>query len=282
MDAKNKKTLWILIAGNLLICLGIGLVIPVTPFIKNYYHYSTTQMGIMTSLFAFSQFIASPLVGRLSDRIGRKPLIVAGLFLYAVSEVIFALSNSLIWFNVSRVIGGLSAALFVPTSMALAADVTTPAQRARVIGWISAAFSGGLILGPGIGGVLANISYKTPFWAAAALGLISTIFTYAVMPKMEVIREIAHEEHDDEPQAVKKTGALRDVLTAPLIILFTMIFVAAFGLQGFESIYSIYVNQVFNFGLGTIALVLTFNGIFLWFYRCLFSIGWFGKWAKLT
>ena len=263
MDAKNKKTLWILIAGNLLICLGIGLVIPVTPFIKNYYHYSTTQMGIMTSLFAFSQFIASPLVGRLSDRIGRKPLIVAGLFLYAVSEVIFALSNSLIWFNVSRVIGGLSAALFVPTSMALAADVTTPAQRARVIGWISAAFSGGLILGPGIGGVLANISYKTPFWAAAALGLISTIFTYAVMPKMEVIREIAHEEHDDEPQAVKKTGALRDVLTAPLIILFTMIFVAAFGLQGFESIYSIYVNQVFNFGLGTIALVLTFNGIFL-------------------
>lgn len=262
MDAKNKKTLWILIAGNLLICLGIGLVIPVTPFIKNYYHYSTTQMGIMTSLFAFSQFIASPLVGRLSDRIGRKPLIVAGLFLYAVSEVIFALSNSLIWFNVSRVIGGLSAALFVPTSMALAADVTTPAQRARVIGWISAAFSGGLILGPGIGGVLANISYKTPFWAAAALGLISTIFTYAVMPKMEVIREIAHEEHDDEPQAVKKTGALRDVLTAPLIILFTMIFVAAFGLQGFESIYSIYVNQVFNFGLGTIALVLTFNGIF--------------------
>jgi DHA1 family multidrug resistance protein-like MFS transporter len=87
-------------------------------------------------------------------------LIVAGLFLYAVSEVIFALSNSLIWFNVSRVIGGLSAALFVPTSMALAADVTTPAQRARVIGWISAAFSGGLILGPGIGGVLANISYK--------------------------------------------------------------------------------------------------------------------------
>ncbi|MDC9244935.1 MFS transporter, partial [Clostridioides difficile] len=71
MDAKNKKTLWILIAGNLFICLGIGLVIPVTPFIKNYYHYSTTQMGIMTSLFAFSQFIASPLVGRLSDRIGR-------------------------------------------------------------------------------------------------------------------------------------------------------------------------------------------------------------------
>jgi DHA1 family multidrug resistance protein-like MFS transporter len=256
MSEKNRKTLYILIAGNFLICLGIGLVIPVTPFIKNYYHYSTTQMGIMTALFAFSQFVASPLVGRVSDKIGRKPLIVAGLFFYAVSEVIFALSNSLLLFNVSRIVGGVSAALFIPTSMALASDVTTTAQRAKVIGWISAAFSGGLILGPGLGGMLANINYKTPFWAAAALGLVATVFTHLVMPKTEVKVEEA------EMTEITKPSALKSVLTAPLIILFTMIFVAAFGLQGFESIYSIYVNQVFHFDLGTIALVLTFNGIF--------------------
>ncbi|TLQ03490.1 MFS transporter [Pediococcus stilesii] len=256
MNSKNRKTLYILIIGNLLICLGIGLVIPVTPFIKNYYHYSTTQMGIMTALFAFSQFIASPLVGRLSDRIGRKPLIVAGLLLYGVSEVIFAISNTLLLFNVSRVIGGLSAALFIPTSMALASDVTTIDQRAKVIGWISAAFSGGLILGPGIGGMLANISYKTPFWVAAALGLIATIFTQMVMPKTEIKIEEA------KITGTPKTSALKSVLTAPLIILFAMIFIASFGLQGFESIYSIYVNQIFGFTLGTIALVLTLNGIF--------------------
>lgn len=256
MNSKNRKTLYILIIGNLLICLGIGLVIPVTPFIKNYYHYSTTQMGIMTALFAFSQFIASPLVGRLSDRIGRKPLIVAGLLLYGVSEVIFAISNTLLLFNISRVIGGLSAALFIPTSMALASDVTTIDQRAKVIGWISAAFSGGLILGPGIGGMLANISYKTPFWVAAALGLIATIFTQTVMPKTEIKIEEA------KITGTPKTSALKSVLTAPLIILFAMIFIASFGLQGFESIYSIYVNQIFGFTLGTIALVLTLNGIF--------------------
>ncbi len=206
--------------------------------------------------YRYSQFIASPLVGRVSDKIGRKPLIVAGLFFYAVSEVIFALSNSLLLFNVSRVVGGISAALFIPTSMALASDVTTTAQRAKVIGWISAAFSGGLILGPGLGGVLANIHYKVPFWAAAALGLVSTLFTYLVMPKTEVKIE------ETEMTKFTKPNALKSVMTAPLVILFTMIFVAAFGLQGFESIYSIYVNQVFNFSLGTIALVLTFNGIF--------------------
>ncbi|MBT8951587.1 MFS transporter, partial [Lactobacillus delbrueckii subsp. bulgaricus] len=76
--------------------------------------------------------------------------------------VLFALTNQLWVFNISRIVGGLSAAMVVPTAMALASDITTKRQRAKVIGWLSAAFSGGLILGPGIGGVLAGISYKTP------------------------------------------------------------------------------------------------------------------------
>jgi len=71
---KNKKSIYILVFSNFLICLGIGLVIPVTPFIKNEYHFTTSQMGVMTSLFAFAQFIASPIVGKMSDKIGRKPL----------------------------------------------------------------------------------------------------------------------------------------------------------------------------------------------------------------
>ena len=177
MTKETKRAIYILIFGNFLICLGISLVIPVQPFIKKMYGYSTTDIGIMTSLYAFAQFLASPIVGRISDRMGRKVVIVTGLSLYMISEIIFALSNSLWLFNVSRIIGGLSAAMFMPTSMAMAADLTDKKERARVIGWISAAFSGGLILGPGIGGLLANFSIKTPFWAAAALGLISTIFT---------------------------------------------------------------------------------------------------------
>ncbi|MGR3741731.1 MFS transporter [Companilactobacillus sp. DQM5] len=253
MTKEIKRSIYILIFGNFLICLGIGLVIPVTPFIKNSYHYTTTQMGLMTSLFALAQFIASPIVGRISDKIGRKPVIVAGLFLYMVSEIIFAFSNHIYFFDASRIIGGLSAAMFVPTSMAMAADVTTSKERAKVIGWISAAFSGGLILGPGIGGMLAGITYKTPFWAAAILGLISTIFTLIFLPTVKNI--------DDEKNKLNNSQNLSSILTIPMIILFSMILVSSFGLQGFESIYSIYVNQVFKFTLNTIALVLTLNGI---------------------
>lgn len=260
MTKKTKRAIFILIFSEFLVCLGISLVIPVMPFIKNELHLTATDMGIMNSLFAFAQFVASPIIGRLSDRIGRKPVLTAGLLLFMVSEVLFALTNRLMVFNISRLIGGLSAAMVVPTAMALAADITTKHQRARVIGWLSAAFSGGLILGPGIGGILAGISYKTPFWAAGALGLVSAIVLISLLPSDAETKKTMAEVDDPiaEPSAHPMSRAF---WTVPIIILFTMILVSSFGLQGFESIYSIYVNEVFHFSLNNIALVLTLNGL---------------------
>lgn len=264
MTKKTKRAIFILIFSEFLVCLGISLVIPVMPFIKNELHLSATDMGIMNALFAFAQFVASPIIGRVSDRIGRKPVLTVGLFLYMVSEVLFALTNHLWVFNISRLIGGLSAAMVVPTAMALAADITTRQQRARVIGWLSAAFSGGLILGPGIGGILAGVSYKTPFWVAGALGLLSAIVLITLLPN-----DAEHDEAPDAPVVAEPTGhpMTRAFWTVPIIILFTMILVSSFGLQGFESIYSIYVNEVFNFSLSNIALVLTLNGLISLFFQ---------------
>ena len=215
LNKEAKRAIYILIFGNFLICLGISLVIPVQPYIKKMYGYSTTEMGIMTSLYSLAQFIASPIVGRVSDIIGRKSVIVSGLILYFVSEVIFAMSNDLWLFDLSRIIGGLSAAMFIPTSMAMAADLTDNRHRARVIGWISAAFSGGLILGPGLGGLIAQISYKAPFWAAGLLGLLSTIFTQLLL-------------QDQAGKRPTNSAVVnwRQLLTPLLIILFVMIFVS--------------------------------------------------------
>ncbi|WP_338217814.1 MFS transporter [Lacticaseibacillus salsurivasis] len=253
MSNRTKRTITILIFSEFLICLGMSLIFPVMPFIKNELHFTATDMGIMSSLYALMQFIASPLIGRLSDRIGRKPLLLGGLALFAVSEVLFALTNHLYMFDLSRIIGGLSAGMFVPTAQALAADVTDLKHRAKVIGWLSAAFSGGLILGPGLGGLLAQHGYKTPFWTAAVLGLIGLIATLFLLPK-------------DEPRQETTTttaakGDWRAVLTGPMLMLFVLILVSSFGLQSFESIYSIFVNEVFGFTLKDIALVLTLNGI---------------------
>lgn len=261
MTKQVKYTIGIVLFCEFLICLGMSLIYPVMPFIRNEYHFSAFDMGMMSSLFALVQFIASPVVGRVSDKIGRKPMLVWGLVMFAVAEFVFAATNKLWIFDVSRVFDGLSAAMFVPTSMALAADITTREQRARVIGLLSAAFSGGLMLGPGLGGLLANISYKMPFWVAGALGVVSTIIAIFVLPADSQENFHGHTAGSTERLAESSWSQVKKMMTPELVVLFIMILVSAFGLAGFESIYSLYVNQVHHFGLATIAMVLTVNGV---------------------
>lgn len=261
MTKEVKKIIAVVIFCELLICLGMSLIFPVMPFIKNEYHFSAFDMGVMSSLFAFVQFVASPVVGRISDRTGRKPMLVWGLLVFSLAEFVFAAASHLWLFDLSRAVDGLSAAMFVPTSMALAADLTSVKDRAKVIGWLSAAFSGGLILGPGLGGILANISYKFPFWIAGILGLVSTFVAMVLLPRDDDERFKSTTENPENDLLEGGWAQVKKLLTPVMITLFLMIFIMAFGLAGFESIYSLYVNEVHNFDLQTIALVLTLNGI---------------------
>ncbi len=261
MTKQVRRIIYIVLFCEFLICLGMSLIFPVEPFIKSEYHFSAFDMGMMSSLFAFVQFLASPIVGRLSDNVGRKPLLIWGLVIFSIAEFVFAAANHLWLFNISRAVDGLSAAMFVPTSMALAADITTREYRAKVIGWLSAAFSGGLMLGPGIGGILAGISFKAPFWVAGILGVLSTIIAIFSLPSEEAIEKAEPVHHHREEKGSTGWSAIKKMLTPSMTILFIMILVSAFGLAGFESIYSIYVNEVHGFSLGEIALVLTVNGV---------------------
>ena len=261
MSKQVKYTIGIVLFCEFLICLGMSLIFPVMPFIRNEYHFSAFDMGMMSSLFALVQFIASPIVGRISDRTGRKPMLVWGLIVFGLAEFVFAATSKLWLFDLSRAVDGLSAAMFVPTSMALAADITTREQRAKVIGWLSAAFSGGLMLGPGLGGLLANISYKMPFWVAGVLGIISAIVAFFALPADAQEERQSHTERADEELAGSSWDAVKKMMSPALVVLFVMILVSAFGLVGFESIYSLYVNQVHHFDLTTIAAVLTVNGV---------------------
>lgn len=261
MTKEVRKIIIVVIFCEFLICLGMSLIFPVMPFIKNEYHFSAFDMGVMSSLFAFVQFIASPVVGRISDRVGRKPMLVWGLLVFSLAEFVFATANHLWLFDISRAVDGLSAAMFVPTSMALAADLTSVKDRAKVIGWLSAAFSGGLILGPGLGGILANVNYKFPFWVAGILGLISTLVAVALLPRDDDERFKSTTDNPEHDLLEGGWTQVKKLLSPVMVTLFLMIFIMAFGLAGFESIYSLYVNEVHNFNLQTIALVLTLNGI---------------------
>ncbi|MGX7051216.1 MFS transporter [Leuconostoc palmae] len=257
MTTIQKRALALLVGSQLLIMLGIGLIIPVEPYIKDDMGLTATDMGIMAALFAAVQFIASPIIGKISDKFERVPLIAAGLLFFAISEAIFAfgIGNGLWLLNLARALGGLSAAFSIPSITALAADMTTDENRARVIGWLSASFSGGIILGPGIGGVLANINHTLPFIGSALLGAVAFFIFIIFMPKDKALR-ITHSNEISH----SNTNAIRSCWTLALVMLLLMIFVASFGLSAFENMFSLYFHDVRGFNLTEIAWFLVING----------------------
>lgn len=252
---KNKQTmsmLLIVIANLFVVFLGIGLVIPVMPTFMHEMALSGQTMGYLVAAFAVAQLVCSPIAGRFSDLFGRKKMIVIGMLVYAVSEFLYGIGQEVSVLYVSRLLGGLGAALIMPSVMAFVADVTTIEERPKAMGWVSGAISGGFIIGPGIGGFLGDISTRLPFFVASLLGLIGFVFAWAFLKEPPRL-EVAH----DKPKSSMKEVMLTPVLAFPFLI----ILINAFGLAAFESIYSIYVDLNFGFSVTDIAVVITVSGV---------------------
>src|SRR5690606_19611642 len=151
------------------------LVIPVMPSLMNIMDLSGKTMGYLVAVFAVAQLLMSPLAGRWVDRYGRKKIIVIGLFLFAVSELIFGLGEHVSILYLSRALGGFSAAFIMPGVTAYVADITTIQERPKAMGYISAAISTGFIIGPGVGGFIAEYGVRLPFFAAAAIAFLACV-----------------------------------------------------------------------------------------------------------
>ena len=257
---KNKKSMMNLAISNLfLVFLGAGLVIPVLPTLKEQMHFSGTTMGMMISIFAIAQLVASPVAGALSDKIGRKKLIAIGMIIFSFSELLFGLAQAKTGFYISRALGGVAAAMLMPSVTAYVADMTTIAERPKAMGLVSAAISGGFIIGPGVGGFIAHFGIRVPFYVAAILAFLGFILTITILKEPE--RKI--ESH----QEIEKVSFL-DILKNPLFgSLFIIILISSFGLQAFESIYSIMASINFGFSMSEIALVITVSGILALFFQ---------------
>ncbi len=142
-------------------------------------------VGYMVSAFAFAQLILSPLAGRAVDKYGRKPMIIIGLFIFSMSELLFGLGQSVEVLFASRILGGVSAAFIMPAVTAFIADITTNETRPKALGYMSAAISTGFIIGPGIGGFLADLGSRTPFFFAAAFGLTAMVLSVFTLKEPE-------------------------------------------------------------------------------------------------
>lgn len=167
--------------------LGFGLVIPVMPkFVQMLSHGGTDigarYYGLLLSLFGLMQFIFSPLLGCLSDRYGRRPILLISLFFNGIDYIILALANSIPWLFVGRTLTGITSASFT-TASAYIADVSKPEERAQNFGIIGAAFGLGFIIGPAIGGMLGHYDPRAPFWGGAILSLANLLYGYFILPE---------------------------------------------------------------------------------------------------
>ncbi|SDK49543.1 MULTISPECIES: MFS transporter [unclassified Paenibacillus] len=262
---KNRGALLLLMFNLFLVFAGIGLVIPVIPQYITILDINGTIAGMLTASFAFTQLIFSPLAGRLSDSLGRKRMIVAGMLVFACAEVIFGLADSALLLFVSRMMGGVSGALIMPTVMAYVADVTSEEDRAKGMGFINASISTGYIIGPGIGGYIAEFGIRVPFYAAGVAGLIAAILTMIVLPE-SLSSLVKGNGNSDKamPNLEPKRSLiqqLRFTYREPYFISLIIVFVMSFGLANYEAVYGLFVDHKFGFTPKDIAFIFTFGSI---------------------
>jgi len=246
---KQNMTLALLLMNLFIAFLGIGLVIPVTPTIMNELHLSGSVVGYMVAAFALTQLLFSPIAGRWVDRFGRKRMIVIGLFIFSLSEFLFGIGKQVEVLFFSRILGGLSAAFIMPAITAFIADITTLKTRSKALGYMSAAISTGFIVGPGIGGFLAEIGTRLPFFFAAGFALLAAILSIITL-----------REPERNPENMEMTGqktGLKRILAPMYFIAFMIILISSFGLAAFESLFSLFVDHKFSFTPKDIAIMIT-------------------------
>lgn len=183
----NKPFLFILITGFLSV-MGIGIIIPVTPFIVSKFvdprHLDlvAVYVGLLMSTYSVFQFFAAPVLGAISDKFGRRPILLLCLFGSGIGYILYGIGGSIAVLFVSRIIDGITGG-DISTAFAYVADVTPPQDRGKYFGVLGATIGLGFILGPSIGGLLSHISLSTPLFVSAGLAFVNMIYGYFVLPE---------------------------------------------------------------------------------------------------
>jgi DHA1 family tetracycline resistance protein-like MFS transporter len=183
----RRAALAFIFAIVLLDVIALGIVIPVLPkliqsMLGGDTRWAAEMFGFFSTVWALMQFVCSPVLGALSDRFGRRPVLLISMTGHGLDYILMALAPSLAWLFVGRVISGITAASF-STAYAYIADVTAPDKRAAAFGMVGAAFGIGFVLGPALGGVLGSFDPRLPFWVAAAFSLANALYGYFVLPE---------------------------------------------------------------------------------------------------
>src|SRR5215204_3302105 len=243
--AQSKKAAIRFIFITLLIdVMGWGLIIPVMPdLISQLKHIPVNEASPygawLLSAYAVTQFVFAPVIGNLSDKYGRRPVLLCSLIGFGIDYIFLALAPSYGWLFIGRIIAGITGASFT-TAAAYIADISTAETSAKNFGMIGAAFGLGFIIGPGLGGLLAGLGVRAPFYAAAGLCLLNFLYGYFVLPES---LDKEHRRAFDWKKA-NPLGSLRFLRKAPTIaglaLCYFLIYLAAMAVQGNWNYFTMY------------------------------------------
>ncbi|MFU1793615.1 MFS transporter [Paenibacillus azoreducens] len=259
-DNKMNKSLIVLMINMFIAMLGIGLVIPILPKLLEDFHAGGTAAGYLIAASGLTQFLFSPIAGEWADKYGRKRMIVLGLLLFTLSQFIFAIASVMWMLYLSRFLGGIGAAMMVPAMMAYVADSTTEDTRGKGLGLLGAAMSLGFVIGPGIGGFLADLGLRAPFYIAALIAAIATILSVVMLKETLSLERRQAAKNSN----VKREGIVKQLISsvkAPYFIYLILVFTLTFGLVNFEAIFSLYVDNKYAYTTKEISIMITVGSL---------------------
>lgn len=254
----KQRNLVILFYTMVVIMLGFGMVIPILPFYIKSFGASGSALGALMATYAVMQFVFSPVWGGLSDRFGRRPVLMAGILGNALAQLIFGFSTQLWMLFVARTLAGILSSATLPTAMAYIGDSTSEKDRGGGMGMMGAAMGVGMLLGPGIAGFLASRWLALPFFIAAALSFLSLVLVYIYLP--ESLPAPERKTSGAKIQGPDLKGMWRE-LFGPIGVLLVMAFLVNFGLTNFEGIFGLYALERYGFGPQEVGYLLTFIGV---------------------
>jgi DHA1 family multidrug resistance protein-like MFS transporter len=243
MIGSRKNTL-ILGFTLLVVMLGYGMVIPILPFLITKLGANGREMGLLASVYAAMQLVFAPFWGTISDRIGRRPVLLIGVLGYAITMFIFGLSTRFWMLFVARTFSGVLSSAAMPTALAYLSDNLPEKERGGAMGQLNASLGLGIVLGPLLGGLLSTDSLSLPFFVGAGLALLALLLVYLLLPESHAAQTTAD---SDQANNFWRWNALRRILVSPAGILLLLILIINFGLTIFQGIGGLYVLDRFNF-----------------------------------
>src|SRR6056300_592784 len=260
----HKHALAFIIVVVLLDAIGFGIILPVTPQLiidlAGVDLSNASQLGgYLMFAYALMQFFAAPILGNLGDKFGRRPIILYSLIVLAVGYAMMAFAPTLLWLFAARMVAGAASSTF-SLAYAYVTDITPEEKRAQRFGMVGAAFGGGFVLGPVIGGVLGEFGERVPFYAAAALGLTNVVYGYFVLGE-------SLNKENRRPFELKRAnpvGAMLQMRKYPVVMgLAFAYFLYMIGHMSLPCTWTYYTMEKFDWSESQIGLSLGFAGVFM-------------------